>query len=636
MNIDSSTSSSWMLELDRQLKRGKCVLLHGNISDMFFLNNAPITLERFLTGYLSSRGYAIIAEYDPADGLRVTPEEAWSRFDRINSCDGDAGSTPSSAPTPGGGLMERARSVVPTPRPTARCPYDSVRFAEEARRLLGQTETPSALVWHYGERIVGDRERFDEKERSLVIRLDKLVRVVCQVIPAGALAGQHNALIMIAKRLGTVPECLYRDNPLVSLVHIQNPPSKDRRIAIARGIGRYYGAEEINSLDSKDSEQVLSNMVDLTDGMTLLDIAAICATSNHEKLPVTAPKELVDFYKFGLRTDPWRSLDQNRIATAEESILRQVYGQDRVVKRVCDMLVSAKVGIEWGKPRGGSGRPRGIFFFVGPTGVGKTELAKALTKLIFGDESAYARFDMSEYKESHSAQKLIGSPPGYVGYDEGGQLTNRVLKQPFSLLLFDEIEKAHPLVMDSFLQILDDGRLTDNKGQTAHFSQSVIVFTSNIGSQSLKDIFGSTVTDDDPPYKWVEEQYREAVKNHFSVVLGRPEIFSRLGSGILVFDVLRPIHVQAIMEKFLGMLRQSALELHGLDIDFSDSSFLQWLQTKMSDHGNYSGGGRQIRNLLDEGVRVPLNRWVFMNTPSRGSYRATLAGCEILCISRIQ
>src|SRR6185312_6940135 len=194
---------------------------------------------------------------------------------------------------------------------------------------------------------------------------------------------------------------------------------------------------------------------DLTDGLTAWDLEAIRRTSRAERIPVVGPKALVDYYKYGRRDDPWERLDPARIRTAREQLSRRVIGQAAAVDAVVRMLLSARVGISLAGGSAKAGKPKGTFFFVGPTGVGKTELAKALCEFLFGDDTAFARFDMSEYAEQHAAEKLTGSPPGYVGYEEGGHLTNRVRERPFSLLLFDEIEKAHGRVMDKFLQVLE-------------------------------------------------------------------------------------------------------------------------------------------------------------------------------------
>ena len=156
-------------------------------------------------------------------------------------------------------------------------------------------------------------------------------------------------------------------------------------------------------------------------------------------------------------------------------------GQRPAVTKTIDILMRSVMGLTGAQARASGNRPRGVLFFAGPTGVGKTELAKTLTQLIFGDERAYIRFDMSEFAEEHTGARLLGAPPGYIGYDAGGELTNAVREKPFSVVLFDEIEKAHPRILDKFLQILEDGRLTDGRGETAYFSEAILVFTSNLG-----------------------------------------------------------------------------------------------------------------------------------------------------------
>ena len=156
-------------------------------------------------------------------------------------------------------------------------------------------------------------------------------------------------------------------------------------------------------------------------------------------------------------------------------------GQRQAVTKTIDILMRSVMGLTGAQARSSGNRPRGVLFFAGPTGVGKTELAKTLTQLIFGDDRAYIRFDMSEFAEEHTGARLLGAPPGYIGYDAGGELTNAVREKPFSVVLFDEIEKAHPRILDKFLQILEDGRLTDGRGETAYFSEAILVFTSNLG-----------------------------------------------------------------------------------------------------------------------------------------------------------
>jgi ATP-dependent Clp protease ATP-binding subunit ClpB len=171
--------------------------------------------------------------------------------------------------------------------------------------------------------------------------------------------------------------------------------------------------------------------------------------------------------------------DREKLLHLEETLRKRVIGQDHALQLISDAIIRQRAGIK------DENRPIGSFFFLGPTGVGKTEVARALAEAIFDSEHQIVRIDMSEYMESHSVSRLIGSPPGYVGYDEGGQLTEAVRRKPYSIILFDEVEKAHPEVFNILLQILEDGRLTDNQGRTVDFKNTIIILTSNIGSEFL-------------------------------------------------------------------------------------------------------------------------------------------------------
>ena len=180
-----------------------------------------------------------------------------------------------------------------------------------------------------------------------------------------------------------------------------------------------------------------------------------------------------------------------KLAKAEEVLNKRVIGQDEAIKSVANAIRRSRAGINEEK------KPIGSFMFVGPTGVGKTELAKALAEFMFNDENALVRLDMSEFMEKHSVAKIIGSPPGYVGHDEGGQLTDKIRRRPYSVVLFDEIEKAHPEVFNILLQILDDGRLTDSKGRIVNFKNAIIIMTSNLGNEVIKEYsIGFTDTTD--------------------------------------------------------------------------------------------------------------------------------------------
>ena len=232
--------------------------------------------------------------------------------------------------------------------------------------------------------------------------------------------------------------------------------------------------------------------------------------------------------------------EREKLLKLPEILHRRVIGQDEGIQAVSEAILRARAGLK------DENRPIGSFIFLGPTGVGKTELAKALSEALFDSENNMIRIDMSEYMEKHSVSRLVGAPPGYVGYDEGGQLTEAVRRKPYSVVLFDEIEKAHPDVFNILLQVLDDGRLTDNQGRTVDFKNTIVIMTSNIGSMSLIENIRADGTIDET----VKEQVRNEMKNYF-----RPEFLNRI-DDIVVFSPLTEAQVGQIVSLSLKSLEK--------------------------------------------------------------------------------
>ena len=254
----------------------------------------------------------------------------------------------------------------------------------------------------------------------------------------------------------------------------------------------------------------------------------------------------------------WTGVEVTRLVASEREKLlnlkaeleKRVVGQDEALELVTDAILRSKAQIQ------DENRPIGSFMFLGPTGVGKTEVAKALAEQLFDDERHIVRIDMSEYMEKHSVARLIGAPPGYVGYDEGGQLTEAVRRNPYSIVLFDEIEKAHPDVFNVLLQILDDGRITDSKGVTVDFKNTIIILTSNLGSQYAFESGN------------IHEKYMEEVKRHF-----KPEFINRIDE-IIVFNALNDSAFIKIAHKFVGLL-QKRLADRDITLNVSDAVYNQ-------------------------------------------------------------
>lgn len=286
--------------------------------------------------------------------------------------------------------------------------------------------------------------------------------------------------------------------------------------------------------------------------------------SGKEKLTLTAEDiEDVVTQTTGIPVKKLVHEESERLLNMENILHKRVVGQDEAVNAVARAIRRGRVGLKDPK------RPIGSFLFLGPTGVGKTELSKALAEVLFGDESAMIRVDMSEYMEKHTVSKMIGSPPGYVGFDDGGQLTEKVRRKPYSVILFDEIEKAHPDVFNIMLQILDDGRLTDAKGRTVDFKNTVIIMTSNIGAKTITDSkkLGFTPAEDnfDRNQETIRENVMDELKRSF-----RPEFLNRI-DDIIVFKQLDREDIKQIASRLCDSVVKSLKEL-GITLSVEDSA----------------------------------------------------------------
>ena len=286
--------------------------------------------------------------------------------------------------------------------------------------------------------------------------------------------------------------------------------------------------------------------------------------------------------------------ESERLLNMEQILHERVVGQDEAVSAVSRAIRRGRVGIKDPK------RPTGSFIFLGPTGVGKTELCKALAAAMFGDENAMLRLDMSEYMEKHTVSRLVGSPPGYVGYDEGGQLTEAVRRKPYSVVLFDEIEKAHPDVFNMLLQILEDGRLTDAQGRTVDFKNTVIIMTSNVGARAIserREMLGFNPENDE---KKTDEQIRELALSELRQVF-RPEFLNRV-DDIIVFNQLTKDEIKEIAGKMLDILKKR-LDTLGVSVEFTDGAV-----GKIADEGfDPTYGARPLRRAITSNIEDQLS-----------------------------
>jgi len=314
-------------------------------------------------------------------------------------------------------------------------------------------------------------------------------------------------------------------------------------------------------------------------------------------------------YKLGIVENEWAKISTKKILSANDELSKRVKGQSRAINKVSEILKRAYFNLSGAQYSKNSSRPKGVLFFAGATGVGKTELAKSITQLIFGSETNYIRFDMSEFSASHADQRLLGAPPGYVGYEMGGELTNAIKQNPFSVILFDEIEKANPKILDIFLQILDDGRLTSGRGETVYFSEALIIFTSNLGIYDVTPE-GERVqkVNFNMSYSQLSQTIMESIEEFFKYRLQRAEILNRIGKNIIVFDFIRKESAVEIFDKMVTTLFENIKENYNISVKMTKEAKAKLANLATED---LSMGGRGVGNELEEILVNPLSSLIF-------------------------
>ncbi|RWB93112.1 MAG: ATP-dependent Clp protease ATP-binding subunit [Mesorhizobium sp.] len=581
----------WLRDLGRFLPLKSQFVLTGNIRDLQTHELGGIVtatpLNTVLGAALSESGYADVLYYDPIGGFRV--------LERPDGAASDAAPVFNSL-----GLTAVNGAAAAGPD----------LLAATLERLVHRDGPPIALIADFASRLIIRNDALSPAEHQLFTR----ALVLSQTARARPLgpnrAPLFNTVVWILDKEGDLPDWLTIDNPRLRHIPVSNPDRGARRALAPSLVRSLPGAREAAADILRAAE---SDLVDNTEGLLLMDLNAIAQLARSEGVAVGDIGDAVRRYKVGVTDDAWRKIERGKIRAAASFVTRRVIGQDHAVTHMLDIVKRAATGVG-GTRRGG--RPRGVAFLAGPTGVGKTELAKTITELLFGDETAYIRFDMSEFSAEHADQRLIGAPPGYVGYDVGGELTNAIREKPFAVVLFDEIEKAHPRILDKFLQILDDGVLTSGRGDRVYFSEALIVFTSNLGIYTTDGAGGriANVTPDQP-YEEVQAKVRDEIDAHFKLVLNRPEILNRIGENIIVFDFIRPAVAEQIFDGMIAnVLKDAATSGYQVSIAAEARQALRELCV-----ADLSNGGRGVRNKIEAHLINPLARALF-DVESKGPF----------------
>ncbi|MGF6758091.1 AAA family ATPase [Paraburkholderia sp. GAS42] len=582
--MPSYVKPRWMRDLLRFLPLKSQFVLSGNIRDLQACEVTPdvvtpLPFTAALCDSLRAAGYAHIVVWDPVSGFKCAET--------------------SGAAT--GGADDTLRLLGLTPvNGVATGGIDILSTALE--RAVGASGEPLALVVDFASRLAVRTESLSASEHSLFTRALVLAHSA-KPRPAGEQRRPFfNSVIWLVDKEGDVPDWLLIDNPRIRHIPVAKPDSAARRalsVALLRGVpGAQQASEEARA-------KAETAFVDGSEGLLLADMNAIATLARVEGVQVDKIADAVRRYKVGVTEDPWLKIDRDKIRNAEAFVRNRVKGQSHAVTHMLDLVKRAMTGV--GAQRKGN-RPRGVAFLAGPTGVGKTELAKTVTSLLFGDESAYIRFDMSEFSAEHADQRLIGAPPGYVGYDVGGELTNAIREKPFSVVLFDEIEKAHPRILDKFLQILDDGVLTSGRGDRVYFSEALIIFTSNLGIYRQGDA-GERVANvlASDSFEVMQGKVLAEIQQHFKLVLNRPEILNRIGENVIVFDFIRNDVAEEIFEQMVDAVLDD-LSTQEMSVELESESRVALKLRCLQDLSN---GGRGIRNQIEAHLINPLARGLF-------------------------
>lgn len=403
---------------------------------------------------------------------------------------------------------------------------------------------------------------------------------------------------------------LSRDSAQIASNLVRRPGLARVRIGAHSHAERAHVAGIAFERDSSDPE--IQSLATSTDGFALRDIPLLPNHSDVIDVGLDQSRELASSYRFGHKDDPWAMFTNERADDLKAALVSGLIGQDHVIEEVMAKLDVARSGLELDPPRTGARKSRLELFLVGPTGTGKNELVRILSESIFGDASAAKIFDMSTYVGEHAGERLFGAAPGFVGYSEGSPLVNWLLEKPFSVIVFDEIEKAHPNNWVRLMAAVDEGRVTDSHDRVASMENAIVVFTSNIGGKELLQLAssGNVSTGE------VQDCTRELVEKHLTLCeydtalgkrydgLGMPEIWGRMKGSLVPFDILRAEAVTAIVDRFLTTLEQSNTAARETNIRVDRPSATNTITKLLGPPGTWNG--RLIKAHIDDVVRKPL------------------------------
>ncbi len=572
----------------------KCVMIDGNVGDVYLDDkNKIVTLREYLEEMFKEMDYQDIVYWDRVEGAtgaidKLTLTDEVEVEGEAYELDDEEDDSPKSQ-----------QGLFKTPAEILNVVYKNV--IDKKKKV--------AFIINWSEYLFSVNGLSDDERQNITLLGKALKDRKVDYLNSDC---NESVVIIILNKASGLPISFYQGNPEVEIVTLQKPDREERKQIIQKIEDSFEVKLKSGTTSLLDADNI--ECIDRLEDFTNREIIQLSRMSRKED-KMTFDK-LFYLFKYGEKENPWEKLEQSRVKNIKKELAERVVGQEEAIEKIEKTVVKAYMGLTGLHKTSSRSMPKGVFFFVGPTGVGKTELSKALAKFLFGDEQACIRFDMSEYAQENSDQKLIGAAPGYVGYEEGGQLTNAIKEHPFSVVLFDEIEKAakpNPRILDIFLQILEDGRLTDSKGETVYFSDTIIVFTSNLGANQVQASSDK---------EGVAKEFIKIVKDYFDNELKRPELLGRIGyNNIVPFNFIQDAEFQyKICKSKLRPVIRGIEEKYKLELEFEkEQQAIQYILKGVDS----SKGGRDILNAINDRLLDPLAMFLFKNKDDLRSLRGS-------------
>ena len=608
-----NTHQAWIESLSREIGIRRAILLHGDILDVYPSPKKEqdyVPIQAIACSTLRSKGFSDVILWDTFEGVKNIKPARWEELLKAMitpATNQEKNASNSTAYDMGDVSLEEPQQTAQGDAP----PNIDDFLAVVHYYLTHQTQPRIAFILDWSQYLFTNNASLSEEDRKRLLMLSKSINNAPLAFRTrNEMSAPSNLLVLITSKLESIPSVFYQGNACVKEIFVTSPGRVERENFLDKEQSKWNLSQNPMLRKSK-----FEDFVDATEGFSIRDLIQLARLSQQTASPPLSPEKIINLYRYGEQKSPWEDLSKDKLRTIAEKLQERVKGQQYAVDKVKQVIIRAYSGLAGVQHSKKQRMPKGTLFFVGPTGVGKTELAKALADFLFGDDEACIRFDMSEFNHEHSDQRLVGAPPGYVGYEEGGQLTNAVKKRPFTVLLFDEIEKAHQKILDKFLQILEDGRLTDGKGDTVSFAETVIIFTSNIGAAEtlLTDATGNIKSE-----AAVRKEFIDKVREHFTHTLKRPELLNRIGDNIVPFNfITNDDFLFAIAKAKIKPVQEALKEKYGItEIIFEDER--KALCTILSSHDK-TMGGRGVLNELVRTIIDPLSLFIFENVaPTNG------------------